>query len=206
MKITSHKSHNLLLRKINPLVRILIVSDMLMVGAMGMFAPLYALFVEESVIDANELVVGMSITIYLLSRSILQIPIATFLDKVKGERDDYFFLATFSVLVGVLYLGFLFVDQVWQLFLMQFLLGLCVAITYPSYMAIFTRHVDKHMEGTEWGVYQTFVDLSTAALATIGGYVATIVGFDALIIMVSILCISGALLLLPLKSLVYSAK
>lgn len=203
MKNRRYKKHNLLLNKINPLIRILIVSDMLIVGAIGMFSPLYALFVEDSIVGANELVIGLSISIFLISRSILQIPIATLIDKIKGEKDDYSFLILFSVLAGITHLGFIYIDQVWQLFFINFLLGVFTAITYPSYMAIFTRHIDENMEGTEWGVYYTFVDLSSAALAALGGYVASIYGYSALIIVVSAICISGSLVLIPIKPFIY---
>lgn len=205
MKTSKHKGQNLLLGKINPLIRLLIVSDMLIVGAIGMFSPLYALFVEGFIDGANELIIGLSISVYLISRSILQIPIATFIDKVRGEKDDYFFLVTFSILVGILHLGFLLISQIWQLFLIQLLLGIFTAITYPSYMAIFTRHIDTNMEGTEWGVYYTFVDLSSAALAALGGFIASSFGYDILIIMVSTVCILGSLILIPIRPYIYKS-
>ena len=206
MKIASHKPHNLLIKKVNPLVRLLIASDMLIVGAIGMFSPLYALFVEQNVFGADELAIGLSISIFLVSRSILQIPLATLIDQIKGEKDDYYLLVIFSVLVGILHFGFLIIDSVWQLFIMQFLLGMFTAVTYPSYMDIFTRHIDKNMEGTEWGVYYTFVDLSSAALAALGGYIASQFGFDILIITISAVCIVGGLILIPIKRYIYTRK
>ncbi len=168
-----------------------------------MFAPLYALFVEEAIVDANELTIGVSISIFLFSRSLLQVPIAILIDKIKGELDDYYYVVIFSVVVGILHFSFLWVTQVWQLYLLQLLLGTCTAITYPSYMALFTRHIDKGKEGTEWGVYYTFVDVSSAVLATLGGYIASNFNFDALIILVSILCISGGAMLIFIKPYIY---
>lgn len=204
MKVSAHKHHNLFLGRINPLIRFLIVSDMLIVGALGMFSPLYALFIENRIQGADELVIGVSISIYLVSRSILQIPLATLIDRIKGENDDYFFLVFFSILVGFIHLGFLRITQIEHLFLIQFMLGVFTAITYPSYMALFTRHIDKNMEGTEWGVYYTFVDLSSAVLAAIGGYIASEFGFNNLIILVSAICILGGILLIPIKPYIYS--
>ena len=66
-------------------------------------------------------------------------------------------------------------------------------------MAIFTRHIDKEKEGTEWGVYFTLTDLTSAALAAVGGYVATLQGFPVLIIAVVVVSFIGALLLWPIK-------
>jgi len=71
--------------------------------------------------------------------------------------------------------------------------------TFPSYMAIFTRHIDKKKEGTEWGIYFTFTDLIGAALAIVGGYVATTQGFPTLIVAVVVVSFVGAMLLWPIK-------
>jgi predicted MFS family arabinose efflux permease len=70
-------------------------------------------------------------------------------------------------------------------------------------MALFTRYIDKDREGTEWGVYYTLLDLGSAALAVIGGYIVTFYGFYNLIIVMSIISILGSLLLIPIK---YSLK
>ena len=179
---------------------------MLIEGAVGMFSPLYALFVENNIKGANELIIGVSISIYLVSRSVLQIPIATFIDKIKGEKDDYLFLVFFSTLVGIVHLGYLFVNQTWQLFLIELLLGVFTAITYPSYMAIFTRHIDLNMEGTEWGIYYTFVDLGGAALTALGGYIASFYGYTWLIIVVSTVCIVGGLMLIPIRPYLFKSS
>ncbi len=203
MKISSHKPHNILLKRINPLLRFMIVSDMLIVGSLAMFANFYALFVEDTIVGAGEFEIGISMSIYLLSRSVLQIPIATLLDKVKGEKDDYFLLILFSFTAAILNLAFLKISTVWHLYALQVLLGIVTAVTYPSYMAIFTRHVDKNMEGTEWGIYYTFVDISSAALASFGGYVAQAYGFRELILIVSSLCLLGAVTLIPIRALTF---
>ncbi len=206
MKIRSHKSKNLFLHKINPLIRILIVSDMLIVGAAGMFSPLYGLFVEQNIIGGNEFVIGISTAIYLVSRSVLQIPIATLIDKIRGEKDDYTFMVIFSLAGALINLPLLFIDSVGQLYLINMLSGIFTAITYPSYMALFTRHIDSHMEGTEWGVYYTFTDLSTAALAGIGGYLAASFGYSNLIIVVTGLGVLGALILIPVKNYLFKNR
>lgn len=188
------------LKDINFVVKFLIISDVMIVGAAGMLAPLFALFVEDFIVQGDAMVVSISMGIYLLSRSLMQIPIATMIDKIKGERDDFWLMVIFSFVSSLIFLLYLEINQPWQLFLIQFLLGISNAITYPSYMAIFTRHIDKNKEGTAWGVYYTLTDLSSAALAVIGGYLATSYGFKTLIITVSMIGLLGSVLLVPIKS------
>jgi len=199
MKIRSKSARDVFLMGINPVVRFLIISDVLIVGATGMLAPLFALFIEDYIVGSNALVVSVAMGVYLLSRSLLQIPVATLIDKIKGEKDDFALMFIFSVLMALIPLLYLIIKTPAQLYIVQALLGIFTAITYPSYMAIFTRHVDKHKEGTEWGIYYTMTDLGTAALAVIGGYVADSFGFPQLIILVSAISLIGAIALAPIR-------
>lgn len=187
------------LKNINPVVKFLIISDVLIVGAAGLLGPIFALFIEDFIIGGNEAVAGLAAAVFLLSKSVLQIPIAHLIDKVRGEKDDFWMLFIFSLLMGFVPLLYLVINTPLELYIVQLVLGLLSAFTFPSYMAIFTRHIDKQKEGTEWGVYFTLTNLVSAALAGLGGYVASVEGFGALIISVSVVSVMGALLLFPIR-------
>jgi len=188
------------LKEINFVIKILIVSDVVLLGAASLMGPIFALYVENFIVGGNAAAVaGISAAIYLLVKSLAQIPIAAFIDKVRGEKDDFYMLIVFSVVMSLIQLLYLVVHTPLQLYAMQFVLGLFTAFTFPSYMAIFTRHIDKDREGTEWGVYFTLSDLSSAALAAIGGYIAATEGFGLLIIIMVVLSVIGSLMLWPIK-------
>jgi len=187
------------LMDINPVVRFLIISDTVLVGAAGLLGPIFALFIGDFITGGNASVAGIAAGVYLFSRSVLQIPIAHFIDKIKGESDDFWVLFVFSFLFALVPLLYLVIDTPIELYIVQFMLGFFTAFTYPAFMAIFTRHIDKGKEGTEWGIYFTLTDVTSAALAIIGGYVASTSGFHTLIVLVVILSVLGSLLLLPIK-------
>ncbi len=173
---------------------------MFVVGAVGMVAPIFALFIEDYIVGGNEAVAGIAMAVYLLSRSVLQIPIAVVIDKIKGEKDDFSLMIIFSILSSIIPLLYLLINQPWQLYVIQFFLGVATAVTYPTYMAIFTRHIDKNREGTEWGIYYTLVDVSSAVLAAIGGYLAVELGFHVLITVMVGIAFIGSTLLLPINA------
>lgn len=199
MKLRSKFSRDVFLKDINPVIRFLIMSDIMIVGAAGMLAPLFALFIKDFIIGSNELVISIAMGSYLLARSVLQIPVATLIDRIKGERDDFTLMVIFSIIAALIPLLYLVINTPAELYLVQILLGVATAITYPSYMAIFTRHVDRNREGTEWGIYYTVTDLGSAALAVIGGYIASVYGFEPLIILVSAIGLFGAFVLTPIR-------
>ena len=106
----------------------------------------------------------------------------------------------FSILSALIPLFYLVVHTPLQLYIVQFALGLFTAFTYPAFMAIFTRHIDKNKECTEWGLYFTLTDTTSAILAVVGGYIAVSSGFPILIGIVVLLSVIGALFLLPIKN------
>lgn len=199
MQKRSVPSRHFFLRDMSPVIRFMILSDILIVGAGGLLGPVFALFIEDYIIGGGEAVAGIAAGIFLFTKSILQIPVANMIDRVRGEKDDFWFLTTFSLLMGAMPLAYLFISTPMQLYVVQFFYGIVTALTFPSYMTIFTRHIDKGKEGTEWGVYYTFTDIVSALLAVVGGYMAAREGFDALIMVVSIMGIGGSLMLFPIR-------
>jgi MFS family permease len=126
---------------------------------------------------------------------LIQVPAAAIIDKIKGEKDDFWALLIGSLLFSFVPLAYIFVSSPMELYFVQFIYGVATAITYPSWLAIFTRHIDKEHEGLEWGIYQTLVDLGGAASASIGGFLAYKFGFNFLFILVSAASLFGSLFL-----------
>lgn len=202
-KRSTNLSHYFL-KDINPVIRFLIISDTVIIGAAGLLGPIFALFIEDFIQGGNEAVAGLAAGIYLFTKSVMQVPIAHFIDKIRGEKDDFWLMFICTVLIALVPLLYLVIHTPLQLYLVQFILGLFTAFTFPTYMAIFTRHIDKKKEGTEWGVYFTLTDLTSATLAAVGGYLAATQGFYALIIGVVFVSLIGSLMLWPIKSYIKS--
>lgn len=196
-RLTKFRYH--FLKDINPVIRFLIISDTVIIGAAGLLGPIFALFIKDFIRGGNEAVAGIAAGVYLFSRSILQVPIAHFIDKIRGEKDDFWFMFGFSILISVIPLFYLIIRIPLHLYIVQFVLGIFSAFTYPSYMAIFTRHIDKEKEGTEWSIYFMLTDITSAILAVVGGYLAVLSGFPILIVTVVVLSLFGSLLLWPIK-------
>jgi len=183
----------------NTVVRMLILSDVVWGGATGLLGPIFAIFIVDFIEGASIAVAGVATSVYLITKSVAQIPAASVVDKIRGEKDDFWILFTGSVAAAIVPIFYLIINTPLQLYIIQFVYGLIIAFTYPSYMAIFTRHVDQDKVGTEWGIYFTLNDFSAAVAASIGGVIAQTIGFHALIVGVVFVSILGVLLLFPLK-------
>ena len=191
------------LLNMNGVVRLLVISDVIWMGALGLLGPIFSLFIVEYIEGGNAAVAGTAAAIYLITKSVLQIPAAALIDRIHGEKDDFWIMFLGSVVAAFMPLLYLVVHTPGQLYVMQFLYGGVVAFTFPSYMALFTRHIDRGREGTDWGVYFTLTDLSSAAAASIGGVVATMVGYSPLIIALTGISLIGTLILFPIRKFIF---
>ena len=179
---------------INRVVIYLTLADFFIISGWGLINPIFAVYITGQVKGAGVETVGLATTIYFLLKSGLQIPLANLIDKIRGEKDDFLAMVVGMTIMGIVPLFYIFIKTVPQLFLVQALYGLGGALSYPSWMALFTRHIDKQKEGWEWSLYYTTVDLSGAAAAAVGGYLAKYFGFHHLFLVISVLVFIGILL------------
>lgn len=181
----------------NPLLRFFIMADVVAYAGAGMLAPIFALFIDGFIEGGSAEVAGVAAAIFLFTKSAAQIPAAAIIDKICGERDDFWVLFIGMIVASLVPLSYLFISTPLELYITQFILGLALAATFPSFMALFTRHMEAGREATVWGVYYMLIDFSAAAAGAIGGVVAATVGFEAVILSVTAIGLMGALLYLP---------
>lgn len=175
------------------------LSDVVILGAGQLLAPVFAVFVAEEITGGNVSVVGLATALFFIAKSIAQVPAASIMDKIKGERDDFSWLFYGSLAVPLMQLLYLVIDSPMELYAVQIVMGVITGITYPSYMAIFGRHIDSSHENMEWGIRFTLTDISAALGAMIGGFLAYNYGFSLLIVATSVAGFVGALSLAPIK-------
>jgi len=147
---------------INKVIRVLVLGDIMFFSAFGLIGPIFAIFVTKQIAGATIATVGFAATLNLLTKAILQMPVARYIDRHKGEKDDFKFMVAGSTLVSIVPFIYLFVTTPWHLYLAQIVLGIGGALANPGWYAIFTRHIDRGREGTEWTLENIGVGLAAA--------------------------------------------
>jgi MFS family permease len=163
---------------VNPVIRVLIVVDFLYWGAVNFIGPIFGIFVADSLTDGSIEAAGIAATLFLLSRSLAEIPVGMIIDRIKGERDDVYSVALGNAMFGIVFAFYPFMTTVGEMYIGQILTGIAAAISAPGWYTIFTRHIDKNKEGFEWSFYDVLTSIGMALSATIGGVIATRFGFD----------------------------
>lgn len=191
---------------VNRVIRILTLSDILIVSGFGLLAPIFAVFLTEQIQGGSLEVIGFASTIYLLTKSLLQIPVAEYLDQKRGEKDDFCAMVLGSIIISLVPLFYLFAKTPFHVYLAQVVYGIGGAFSYPSWLAIFTRHIDRNEEGFEWSVYFTATDLGGALAAGLGGILAQTLGFKPLFLFVFVFSSLGSFFLLEIYRQIRKGK
>ena len=184
--------------KINRVIRTLVTSDFLFNAGFSVFAPIFAVFVTKQIEGGSLQVIGIAAAIVQIFKSVLQIPVARFLDRNHGEYDDFYSMMIGSALFVLVPFLYLFVETPMHLYLVQAVYGISLAFAVPPWYAIFTRHIDKMQENVEWSLDSVSIGLSGAGAAALGGFLAQRLGFQTVFILGGILAAVGTLVQLKI--------
>jgi MFS family permease len=188
--------------KINRVVRNFILSDMLLFSGWGLITPIFSIFVLEKVVGATLVVIGTSTAIYWLTRSIIQLPLAGFLDRTDGEKDDFYTLVTGLLLISSSAFAFTIVHNVKELFLVQGLYAVGFALYTPAWSAIFSRHMDKNRIALSWSLNSTSLGISAGIAGFLSGIIAEQFGFKTIFIIAGLFSLLAALIIFIVPDIV----
>lgn len=93
---------------LNKVIKTLIGYNLFLLLDWGLITPILAVFITDHIRGGYVRVPGIAIGIYWLTKSIIQLPIARYLDKSHGEKDDFYALICGTILVSLVPLGFIF--------------------------------------------------------------------------------------------------
>lgn len=164
-----------------------------------MMNALIAIYLQEKFGEGAVSIISIGFAIYLVSRSILQIPIAEILDKHKSYIDETIVISLSCFLVGICIYLLVFVTEPWHVYVIQAFFGLAIALNLPAWRKTMARFIDKGYEATEYTIYDIINSLFIAVLTAIGGYVVSSYGgFIALFIIAGTISIIGSFITLYL--------
>ncbi len=165
--------------KLNKLVKYLVLSDLVLLAGWGLIEPIFSIFVLESIRGATLVTVGLSAAIYWILRSLIQLPLAEFLDRSEGEKDDFYMMIVGLMIASFSAILFIFVREVWQLYLVQSLHAVGIAFYAVAWPGIFSRHLDRDKVSFEWALDSVAISIGAGISGFFGGVIAANFGFPA---------------------------
>ena len=181
--------------KVGRVVKYFVLSDLFFTAGWGFVEPVFSVFIIERVIGATLLTVGITAAIYWILKSIIEIPVANYLDRARGEKN------AFIVLVGGLFLAslsafaFSLVREVWELYAVQVMHAIVFAFYLPSWTAIFSRHLDRERISFDWSLDSAVAGIAAGVTGLLSGIIAEEFGFTVVFVMAGILSMIAAFIL-----------
>lgn len=195
-----------IIKRINlsKIIKYLIFSDLVFYTGWGLISPIFAIFILNSIAGGNAFVVGMAAGINLIVRSILRVPFGMYADK--SQKTSYNFMFWGLLASSLIPIGFIFSKTALHIYLLQGLLGATLGLSTAGWAGIFARHMDKGKESTEWGIDAVAVGLGPGIAAAIGGIIVTLLSFNFVFMVVTIMGIIGTFCLTFIKKDVLKSK
>jgi len=183
---------------LNRALRIMLVTNSLVLLAGAMLGPIYAIYVER--IGGDLLDASFAGGIFALVAGLTVLISGNLSDRI---REKELVVVAGYLTIGLGFLMYLWVESVLMVFLIQVIIGLGEAIYSPAFDAVYSEHLDKGKSGLQWGWWEAVNYFTYAVGAVIGGLIVVNLGFEWVFIFMAGLSFGSALYiyLLPRKVL-----
>lgn len=168
------------------ILKILITSSIFYNFTAGMLGPIYALFVQQ-IPGGNILIASTAIAVYTGIIGLLILLFGRIEDRL--DKKKVFIIGRAINVVGIS--GYIFVSSPVDLFIVQGILGVAIAMMNPTFEALYSRGLRKGHEAFEWSVWEGSIHIVLAGAAIIGGLVASLFGFKMLFILMTMVALMG---------------
>ncbi len=172
------------------------LSDIFIITGFGLIGPILAIFIKDNLTGGTLFAAGFASTLFLIVKSITQLPLSRYTDS---HDDKIKLMVIGTVVIALVPFIYIFASHIWHIFVAQAIYGIGAALAFPTWISLFTTHLDKKKEGFEFSIYSTCVGIGTAISASIGAILAKNIGFDLTFLIVGIMSVIGCLILLGLE-------
>jgi len=189
---------------LNKIEKYLILSDLVFYSGWGLISPIFAIFLLNQIQGGNVLVVGLAAGINLIVRSLFRVPFGIYADK--NQRRAYHLMLFGLLFSALIPIGYIFARTPVHIYVLQALLGTFLAMSTAGWVCIFSRHLDKRKESTEWGIDAVAVGIGPGIAGILGGIAVTFFSFNLVFIAVAIIGLIGVMILLFIRKKILRRK
>ncbi|MDD5331900.1 MAG: MFS transporter [Candidatus Nanoarchaeia archaeon] len=158
----------------NKTLKLLIISDIFVFSGFGLIGPILSIFINDHLVGGSITAAGLASAIFIITHAVLQIIFA----KIFNPKDRRWMLIVGTFLTILIPFGYIFLTNINQMYLVQFIHGLGASFAYPSWYSLFTSNLEKGKRGLQWSIYSSMVGVGTALTAYAGAWLAEITSFQ----------------------------
>ena len=151
--------------KMHKQLKFFLVMNSFFVFSFGMFGPIYAIFVQR--IGGDILDAGTAWAIFMIISGTGILAMGKIQDKIKNDKPAIMIGYSLEALG---FLGYFFVSNVVQLFLVQVLLGIGIVVKTPAYDSFYTKYLEKGKFASQWAAWEAAWYIVTGIAALAGAF------------------------------------
>ncbi len=178
------------LSRVNPLVRVFILSEGFFWSAWNFIIPIFAVFVVEKVPDGNIRIAALGLTVYLFVRVITELFVSNFISFSSNRMRVYTDIMG-MILLSACYMLVAIVPTIITIYIFFIMAGISFGISSPAKFSLFSINIDKNREAASWGAYHAVTLTGMGIAAAIGGTIAYEFGFRILFFLSGIVNLLG---------------
>jgi len=168
--------------KLSRVVSALIFADLALLAGWGLVNPIMSVFITEKIDGGSLTAVGIAVAIFWFTRALLQVPIASYLDRTPGEQDEFHALLMGLMIAATAAFLMPLATRVEHVYLIEFVHAVSFAFYIPAWSSIFSHHVDPEHTALEWAIDRSVGGVATGTAGLLGGVVAGMYGFSAVFV------------------------
>ena len=176
----------------NRTIKLLMLSDIFIFTGFGFIAPILAIFIKDNLVGGTIFAAGLASTLFLVTKSCIQLPFSRYVDK-HNDKVKWLIIGTF--IISVVPLIYLLSNHIYYIYAAEILHGIGSGFAYPTWLGLWSTHLDKKKESFEWSVYSTGISVGAAITAAVGAALAEFVGFTITFLVVWIMSLVGCVIL-----------
>lgn len=180
----------------NRTIKLLMISDIFLMTGFGLIDPILAIFIKENLVGGTIFAAGLASTLFLITKCAVQLPFSKYVDNHK-DKVKWLIIGTF--LIAIVPFIYIFAKDVTFIYLAQVLHGFGSGLVYPTWLGLWSTHLDKKHESFEWSLYSTLTGLGIAFTAIIGATIAEFVGFVYTFAFVGVMSLISCFILFGLE-------
>ncbi len=180
----------------NRTIKLLLLSDVFVMTGLGLIEPILAIFIKDNLVGGTIFAAGFASALFLITKSLVQLPFSRYIDS-HNDKIRWLIIGTF--LIAVVPFVYIVSTNITHIYIAQILFGFGSGLAYPTWLGLWSTHLDKKHESFEWSMYSTSTGLGIAATAAIGAAIAEFIGFSYTFVFVGILALVGCFILFGLE-------
>lgn len=175
---------------INPVVKSYIISEAFLWSAWDFVIPLFSVFVVTTIPGGTIQTAATGYSVYLIARVIFELTSGKLLLNTS-DKKKFLFTIIGMIVISCAYAGFAISQTPLAIFVFYGLMGAGLGIATPGKSAIFSMHLDKNKEATEWSLADAVCAICMAFATPLGGFIVMQYGFAPLFLLASVVNLLG---------------